>query len=76
MEIYSRYCYRVIGRIRMRTLHLGMMNEGSDMGGRTWGRVHDVSAKIRCPRDPGVGICAWLCVYAFVLLFMTWGDVI
>ena len=42
-----------------------MMNKGSDTGGRTWDRVRDVSAKIRCPRGPGVGICAWLCVYAF-----------
>ena len=57
--------YRVIGRISMRTLHLGVMNEGSDMGGRTWDCVCDVSAKIRCPCDPGVGICAWLCIYAF-----------
>ena len=23
-----------------------------------------MSVKIRCPHDPGVGICAWLCVYA------------
>ena len=43
----------------MRTLHLGVMNEGSDMGGRTWDRVRDVSAKIRCPRDPEVGIDKW-----------------
>ena len=28
--------YRVIGRIGMMTLHLGMVNEGSGMGGRAW----------------------------------------
>ena len=49
----------------MRTLHLGVMNEGSDMGGRTWDCVCDVLAKIRCPCDPGIGICAQLCIYAF-----------
>ena len=67
--------YRVIGRIRMRTLHLGMMNKGSDMGGRTWDRVHDVLVKIRCPRDLGVGICAWLCVYAFGIIWIVVYDV-
>ena len=49
----------------MMTLHLGVLNEESDMKGRTWDRVRGVSAKIRCPRDSGVGICAQLCVYAF-----------
>ena len=49
------------------TLHLGMMNKGSDMGGRTWDRVCDVSAKIRCPHYSGVGICTQLCVYVFVI---------
>ena len=57
--------YRVIGRIGMRTLHLGMMNEGSDMGGRTWDRVRDVSAKIRCPCGPGVGTVAQKTVSMF-----------
>ena len=52
-EIFTILLYRVIGRIIMMTLHLGVMNEESDMGGRTWDRVHDVSAKIRCPRDLG-----------------------
>ena len=52
----------------MMTLHLGVMNEESDMRGRTWDRVRGVSAKIRCPRDLGVGICARLCVYAFVFI--------
>ena len=59
----------------MRTLHLGVMNEGSDMGGRTWDRVRDVSAKIRCPYDPGVGICARLCVYAFGIIRIVVYDI-
>ena len=67
--------YRVIGRIGMMTLHLGMKNKGSDMGGRTWDRVCDVSAKIRCPCDPGVGICAQLCVYAFRIVWIVVYDV-
>ena len=49
----------------MITLHLGVMNEESDMGGRTWDRVRGVSAKIRCPCGLGVGICAQLCIYVF-----------
>ena len=51
------------------------MNKGSDTGGRTWDRVRDVSAKIRCPRGPGVGICAWLCVYAFGIIRIVVYDV-
>ena len=64
-EIFEISLYRVIGRIRVMTLHLGVLNEESDMRGRTWDRVRGVSAKIRCPRDSGVGICARLCIYAF-----------
>ena len=45
------------------------------MGGRTWDRVCDVSAKIRCPRDLGVGICTWLCVYAFRIVRIAVYDV-
>ena len=52
-----------------------MMNKGSDMGGRTWDCVCDVLAKIRCPRDPGVGICARLCVYAFRIIWIVVYDV-
>ena len=59
-EIFAISLYRVIGRIRVMTLHLGVLNGESDMKGRTWDRVCGVSAKIRCPRDLGVGICAWL----------------
>ena len=78
-EIFAILLYRVIGRIRMMTLHLGVLNEESDMRGRTWDRVRGVSVKIRCPRGPEVGICARLCVYAFGMFrlsFVTWGDVI
>ena len=64
-EIFAILLYRVIGRIRMMTLHLGVLNEESDTKGRTWDRVRGVSAKIRCHRASGVGICAQLCVYAF-----------
>ena len=64
-DIFAISLYRVIGRIGMMTLHLGMTNKGSDMGGRTWDRVCDGSVKMRCPRDSGVSICARLCVYAF-----------
>ena len=64
-DIFAIPLYRVIGRIRMMTLHLGVLNEESDMRGRTWDRVRGISAKIRCRRGPGVGICAWLCVYVF-----------
>ena len=49
----------------MVTLHLGVLNEECDTRGRTWDRVCGVLAKIRCPRDSGVGICARLCVYVF-----------
>ena len=64
-EILAISLYRVIGRIRMVVLHLGVLNGECDMRGRTWDRVRGVSVKIRCPRDSGVGICAQLCVYAF-----------
>ena len=69
-DIFAISLYRVIGRIRMMTLHLGVLNEESDMAGRTWDRVRGISAKIRCPRGLGVGICAWLCVYAFGIIWI------
>ena len=74
-DIFVISLYRVIGRIIMMTLHLGMMNKGSDMGCRTWDHVRDVSAKIRCPHDPGVGIRTWLCVYAFRIVQIVVYDV-
>ena len=64
-NIFVISLYRVIGRIGMMTLHLGMANEGSDTSGRTWGHFCGVSVKIRCPHDLGVGICTQLCVYVF-----------
>ena len=64
-EIFAISLYRVIGRIRVMTLHLGVLNEESDTRGRTWDHVRGVSVKIRCPHDSGVGICARLCIYAF-----------
>ena len=60
--------YRVIGRIGMMTLDLEMVNEGSDMGGRTWDCFHDMSAMISCPHDLGRGICAQLCIYTFRII--------
>ena len=57
--------YRVIWRVRVMTLHLGVVNGGTGMGHRTWDCFHDVSVMISCPGDSGVGICTWLCVYAF-----------
>ena len=74
-EILAISLYRVIGRIIMMTLHLGVLKEESDMRGRTWDRVCGVSAKIRCPRDSGVGICARLCVYAFGIVRIVVRDV-
>ena len=71
--------YRVIGRIGMMTLHLEIVDEGSDTGGRTWGHFHDMSVMISCPHDLG-GIYVHSFVYmlsdSFGLLFITWGDVI
>ena len=74
-EIFAILLYRVIGRIRMMTLHLGVLNEESDTRGRTWDHVRGVSAKIRCPHDSGVGICARLCVYAFRIVRIVVRDV-
>ena len=59
----------------MMTLHFGVLNEESDMRGRTWDRVHGVSAKIRCPHGLGVGICARLCVYVFGIVRIVVCDV-
>ena len=52
-EILAILLYRVIGRIRMVVLNLGVLNGECDMRGRPWDRVCGVSAKIRCPRGPG-----------------------
>ena len=74
-EIFAILSYRVIGRIRIMTLHLGVLNEVSDTRGRTWDCVRDVSAKIRCPRGSGVGICAWLCIYVSGIVRIVVRDV-
>ena len=74
-EIFAILLYRVIGRIRVMTLHLGVLNGESDTKGRTCDRVCGVLAKIRCPRDSGVGICARLCVYAFGVVQIVVHDV-
>ena len=60
--------YRVIGRIGMMTLHLKIVDEGSDMGGRTWDHFCDVLAIIRCLCDSEGDICAWLCIYVFRII--------
>ena len=52
-DIFAILLYRVIGRIRTMTLHLGVLNEESDTGGRTWDRVCGMLAKIRCPQVYG-----------------------
>ena len=74
-EIFAISLYRMIGRIKMVTLHLKVLNRECDMRGRTWDRVRGISAKIRCPRDLGVGICAWLCVYVFGIVWIVVCDV-
>ena len=74
-NIFVISLYRVIGRIGMMTLDLKMVNEGSDMGGRTWDHLRGMSAKISCPHDLGVGICARLCVYAFGIVQIVVYDV-
>ena len=57
--------YRVIGRIRMMTLHFGVLNGEIDTMDRTWDHLRDVLAKISCPADLGGGICTQLHVYVF-----------
>ena len=74
-EMLAISLYRMIGRIRMVVLHLGVLNGECVTRGRTWDRVRGVSAKIRCPRDSGVGICAQLCVYAFGIVWIVVPDV-
>ena len=49
--------YRVIGRIGMITLHLGVFNGEIGMTGRAWDHFHDVSVMISCSGGPGGGIC-------------------
>ena len=56
-------------------LHLEIVNEGSDTGGRTWDHFCDMSAMINRPHDSGGGICTWLCVYAFGIVQIVVHDV-
>ena len=67
--------YRVVWRVRVMTLHLGVVNGEVDMVNRTWGHFHDALAMIRCPGDLRVGICAWLCIYVFVFVQFVVYDV-
>ena len=48
--------YRVIGRIGMMTLHLGVLNGDIGMTGRAWDHFCDVSAMINCSGGLGRGI--------------------
>ena len=54
--------YKVIGRIEMMTLHLGVLNGEIGMTGRAWDHFYDVSAMISCSGGSGGGVCARLCV--------------
>ena len=74
-DIIAISLYRVIGKIRVITLHLRVLNEESDTRRRTWDHVRGISAKIRCPCGPRVGICARLCVYAFGIVRIVVCDV-
>ena len=74
-DIVTILLYRVIGRIGMMTLHLGMTDKEYDMGGRTWDCVRDISAKIRCLYDSEVSICAQLCIYVFGIIRIVVYDV-
>ena len=57
--------YRVIGGIRMMTLHLGIVNRRSDTIDRVCDRLHDMTVRTSCPGDSGGGICTWLYIYVF-----------
>ena len=58
----------------MMTLHLGVVNGGTDMVNRAWGHVHDMMVRMRCPGDLGGDICAWLCVYVFIYVWIVLYD--
>ena len=61
------------------TLHLGVVNGEIDTVDRAWDYFCDMLIMIRCPGVLGVGICTWLCIYAFVCVWfvcMMWRDVI
>ena len=51
--------YRVIWRVRVMTLHLGVVNGEIGMGDRTWDHFCDVLVMISCP-----GGCKGLHLYS------------
>ena len=55
--------YRVIGRIRMMTSHLGVLNGEIDMMDRIRDHLCDVSAKVSCPANSGGGILLGICMH-------------
>ena len=57
--------YRAIWRVRVMTLHLGVVNGEIGMGDRAWDCFCDMSVIISYPGDLGVGIYTWLCIYVF-----------
>ena len=67
--------YRVIGRIRVMTLHSGVLIGEIDTMDRIWDCLCNVSAKISCPADSGGGICTWLCIYALEDVWIVVYDV-
>ena len=67
--------YKVIGRIGIMTLHLGVLNGEIGTKYRAWDRLRDVSAMISCSGGSGGGICSRLCVYAFVDVWIVVYDV-
>ena len=63
--ILATLLYRMIGRIRVMALHLGVMNGGGDMVNRACDCVCGVMVKVRCPDRPGGDICAQLYMSTF-----------
>ena len=69
--------YRVIQRVMVMTLNLGVVNGGCDMIDRSWGCVCDMTARIRYSGDPGeiyVHDFVYMCSDMFRLCCMTWGG--
>ena len=67
--------YRVIWRVTVMTLHLGVVNGEVDIVNREWGCFCDMVVMIRHPGDLAGGICAWLWVYAFGSVWIVVYDV-
>ena len=64
MYMLTILLYRVIVRIGVMNLHLGVLN-GEIGRGRAWDHFHDMLVMISCSGGLGGGICAQLCIYAF-----------